>query len=118
MTAPIKTCNFCLKTGVMPTFLDGTTICAACFSTMPHDLFNCWKEITALRAEVGKLKYANTVLEENYTSCKRKIRSLRDGLTYQAKRHAQELQDLQPAPPTAPEQEDIIILFVIGRDGE
>ena len=56
MTAPIKTCDFCNATGVMPTFMDGTTVCYDCLPTLPKTLREAWREIVLLRTKIEQME--------------------------------------------------------------
>ena len=56
MTAPIKTCNYCGAVGVMPTFMNGETVCYDCLPTLPKTLREAWREIAALRAKIEQME--------------------------------------------------------------
>ena len=56
MTAPIKTCNYCRAVGVMPTFMNGETVCYDCLQTLPKTLLEAWREIAALRAKIEQME--------------------------------------------------------------
>ena len=56
MTAPIKTCNYCRAVGVMPTFMNGETVCYDCLLTLPKTLREAWREIVSLRAKVAEME--------------------------------------------------------------
>ena len=56
MTAPIKTCDFCNATGVMPTFMDGTTACYDCLPKLPKTMREAWREIVSLRAKIERME--------------------------------------------------------------
>ena len=64
MTAPIKTCDFCNATGVMPTFMDGTTVCYGCLPTLPKTLREAWREIVLLRAKIERMERQEPVKYE------------------------------------------------------
>lgn len=56
MTAPIKTCNYCRAVGVMPTFMNGETVCYDCLQTLPKTLLEAWREIASLRAKIEQME--------------------------------------------------------------
>lgn len=56
MTAPIKTCNYCRAVGVMPTFMNGETVCYDCLQTLPKTLLEAWREIASLRAKITEME--------------------------------------------------------------
>ncbi len=56
MTAPIKTCNYCRAVGVMPTFMNGETVCYDCLQTLPKTLLEAWREIASLRAKIKQME--------------------------------------------------------------
>ena len=56
MTAPIKTCNYCRAVGVMPTFMNGETVCYDCLQTLPKTLREAWREIASLRAKIEQME--------------------------------------------------------------
>ena len=56
MTAPIKPCNYCRAVGVMPTFMNGETVCYDCLQTLPKTLLEAWREIASLRAKIEQME--------------------------------------------------------------
>lgn len=68
MTAPIKTCDFCNATGVMPTFMDGTTVCYGCLPTLPKTLREAWREIVLLRTKIEQMESRIELLEHDLKS--------------------------------------------------
>ena len=56
MTAPIKTCDYCSAVGVMPTFMDGETVCYDCLPTLPKTLGEAWREIVLLRTKIEQME--------------------------------------------------------------
>ena len=66
MTAPIKTCNYCGAVGVMPTFMNGETVCYDCLSTLPKTLREAWREIAALRAKIEQMEKQEPVASVYY----------------------------------------------------
>ena len=63
MTAPIKTCNYCRAVGVMPTFMNGETVCYDCLQTLPKTLLEAWREIASLRAKIEQMERQEPVAE-------------------------------------------------------
>lgn len=56
MTAPIKTCDYCSAVGVMPTFMDGETVCYDCLPRLPKTLREAWHEIISLRTKIDHME--------------------------------------------------------------
>ena len=56
MTAPIKTCDYCYAVGVMPTFMDGETVCYDCLSTLPKTMREARSEIVSLRTKIEAME--------------------------------------------------------------
>ena len=54
-TPPIKTCDYCSTKGVMPTFMDGETVCGGCSSSLPKTVPSCRKEIVRLRSILDRI---------------------------------------------------------------
>ena len=65
MTAPIKTCNYCRAVGVMPTFMNGETVCYDCLQTLPKTLLEAWREIASLRVKVAEMERQEPVMWAN-----------------------------------------------------
>ena len=59
MTAPIKTCDYCCAVGVMPTFMDGETVCYDCLSTLPKTMREARSEIVSLRTKIEVMEKRN-----------------------------------------------------------
>ena len=72
MTAPIKTCNYCGAVGVMPTFMNGETVCYDCLPTLPKTLPEAWREIAALRAKIEAMEKQEPVAFALYSGWSRK----------------------------------------------
>jgi len=53
--APIKECDYCGEEGVMPTFMDGETICAECTRVLPLSSRKCRIKIASLRSQILSL---------------------------------------------------------------
>tara|TARA_Y100001938_G_C8058780_1_gene415971 strand:- start:603 stop:917 length:315 start_codon:yes stop_codon:yes gene_type:complete len=53
---PIKQCDFCSTTGVMPTFLNGLTMCNTCIRIYSKDYVDALFEIKNLREETQYLR--------------------------------------------------------------
>ena len=68
MTAPIKTCDFCNATGVMPTFMDGTTVCYDCLPKLPKTLKEAWREMVSLRKKTEAMESRIELLEHDAKS--------------------------------------------------
>ena len=56
MTAPIKTCDYCCAVGVMPTFMNGETVCYDCLPSLPKTMREAWREIVSLRAKIERME--------------------------------------------------------------
>ena len=56
MTAPIKTCDYCCAVGVMPTFMNGETVCYDCLPSLPKTMREAWREIVSLRAKIAEME--------------------------------------------------------------
>lgn len=71
---PIKQCDYCETTGVMPTFMDGETMCDSCFKASrlsTGQILGMLKERDQLKAQVNDLrasitKEAALVLRERF----------------------------------------------------
>ena len=61
MTAPIKTCDYCCAVGVMPTFMDGETVCYDCLPTLPKTMREARREVVLLRAKVEQMERQESV---------------------------------------------------------
>ena len=56
MTAPIKTCDYCCAVGVMPTFMNGETVCYDCLASLLKTMREAWREIVSLRAKIERME--------------------------------------------------------------